>query len=126
MGTITSGVGLISGINTSALVPLLLGQPSQVLRQLADPAPYTAAQCPRYPGAAAACATVATAQDDSAIRLVTGADTGGTASSAGDPHEVAAVRAMVSAITGAPAESIPSAIDMIVGPLLRNTTTVIR
>lgn len=99
---------VISGINTSALVPLLLGQPSEVLHQLADPPTYSAAQT------------------DAAIRLQTGAHTGGTASSAGDPNEVAAVRAVVSAITGAPPASVPNAIDMIIGPLLRHTTTVIR
>jgi phospholipid/cholesterol/gamma-HCH transport system substrate-binding protein len=117
---------VISGINTSALVPLLLGQPSQVVQKLVDPPTYTAAQCPRYPGAAADSCNAAAAQNDAAIRLVTGANTGGTASSAGDPNEVAAVRAMVSAITGAPADSVPNAVDMIIGPLLHNTTTVIR
>lgn len=116
---------VISGIDTSALVPLLLGQKSEVVQKLVDPPTYTAAQCPRYPGAAATCSTAAP-QADSVVKLVTGANAGGTASSAGDPEKIAAVRATVSAITGMPSASVPNAIDMLIGPLLRNTTTVIR
>lgn len=119
---------VISGINTSGLVPLLLGQRSEVLQKLADPQTYGAAQCPRYPGVAGGGCTGTTAapRDDATVLLRTGQGSGGAASSSGDPGEVAAMRAVVSAITGAAPDSIPGAIDMIVGPLLRNTTTVIR
>ena len=87
---------VISGINTSALVPLLLGQKSQVVQADADPPTYTAAQCPQYPGAS------------------------------GGSCEIAAMRAVVSSITGAAPDSIPAATDVLVGPLIRNATTVIR
>jgi len=50
---------------------------------------------------------------------------GGTASSIGSPSEVRAVRAAASAITGVPESKIPGAVDLVLGPLLRGTPTVI-
>jgi phospholipid/cholesterol/gamma-HCH transport system substrate-binding protein len=118
---------VISGINTSGLVPLLLGQTSEVVQKLVDPPTYGPADCPRYPGAAGPnCLAAASTQSGAAVQLTTGQSIGGSASSIGEPHEVAAMRAVVSAITGAAPNEIPAAMDVIVGPLLRNTTTVIR
>jgi hypothetical protein len=50
---------------------------------------------------------------------------GGTASSIGSPREVRAVRGAASAITGVPEAQIPGAVDLVLGPMLRGTPTVI-
>jgi ABC-type transporter Mla subunit MlaD len=119
---------IISGINTSGLVPLLVGQKSEIVQKLVDPTPYGSAQCPRYPGASGPnCPAGAGAGvlNDSAVIVTTGADTGGNVSSIGEPHEVAAVRALISSITGIAPGNIPDAMDLLVAPLLKNATTVI-
>ncbi|MDT4938007.1 MAG: phospholipid/cholesterol/gamma-HCH transport system substrate-binding protein [Pseudonocardiales bacterium] len=109
---------LATGINASGLGPLLLGQPSKVLTGITDPPLYTAAQCPRYPGLAGpTCITAST--------LTTGTAFGGTVSSVGTPAELSAARTLVSSIGGRPVGSVPAAVDLIVGPLLRGAATVI-
>jgi len=104
---------LATGINAAALGPLLLGQKTQVLAGVTNPKLYTAAQCPRYPGM------------DGANCVTTGSAFGGSVSSIGDAREVAAVRTLVSSVGSMPAHGVPSAVDLIVGPLLRGSATVI-
>lgn len=116
--TLTSGPWenvnvLATGVNSAALGPLLLGQKTQVLAGVTDPRLYTAAQCPRYPGMSGPnCATTGTAF-------------GGSATSVGHSSEVAAVRSLLSAVSDLPPTSVPSAVDLVLGPLLRGAETVI-
>jgi phospholipid/cholesterol/gamma-HCH transport system substrate-binding protein len=118
---------IVSGINSAGLVPVLLGQQTQVVAKLVDPTTYTASQCPRYPGAngpnCPANAAALAPQDNSAVVLTAGAT--GNVSSIGQPQEVAAVRAILSSATGLPLAQVPAAMDLLLGPLLHGTTTVI-
>jgi phospholipid/cholesterol/gamma-HCH transport system substrate-binding protein len=115
---------IISGINSAGLVPVLLGQKTDVVDKLVDPPMYSAAQCPRYPGASGPnCASAAAPSSSSAVVL--SADATGNLSSVGQPTEVAAVRAILSAATGLPAAQVPESMDLLLGPMLRGTTTVV-
>ena len=117
---------IISGINSAGLVPVLLGQKTDVVDKLVDPTPYSAAQCPRYPGASGPnCPTGAAAAPASEAAVVLSAGATGNVSSIGQPGEVAAVRAILSAATGLPAARIPAAMDLLLGPALHGTTTVV-
>jgi phospholipid/cholesterol/gamma-HCH transport system substrate-binding protein len=125
---------IISGINSAGLVPVLLGQKTDVVDKLVDPPTYTAAQCPRYPGAngpncpggsSAGSGAGTTAAPSSASAVVLTAGATGNLSSIGQPDEVAAVRAILSAATGMPAAQVPGAMDLLLGPLLHGATTVI-
>jgi phospholipid/cholesterol/gamma-HCH transport system substrate-binding protein len=113
---------VISGINSAGLVPVLLGQKTEVVEKLVDPPTYTAAQCPRYPGAGPNCSTAA-ARTATTYAITTAA--GGNVGTAGSPQETAAVRAVASAITGIPPDQIPEATDLLIGSLLRNAATVV-
>lgn len=104
---------IITGANVSALVGVAAGRKGTLFSATSDPPEYTASDCPRYPGA------------DGPNCTTTGTAFGGTSSSVGSPREVAAVRGAASAITGLPASRIPPAVDLLLGPLLRGTATVI-
>ena len=116
--TLTSGPWenvnvLATGINTAALGPLILGQKTQVLAGVTDPRLYTAAQCPRYPGMSGPnCVTTGTAY-------------GGSVTSVGTAAEVNAVRTLVASVSELPVPAVPAAADLLVGPLLRGSATVI-
>ena len=115
---------IISGINSAGLVPVLLGQKTDVVDKLVDPTQYSAQQCPRYPGASGPnCPTGDSASSASAVVLSTSAT--GNVSSIGQPTEVAAVRAILSAATGMSAAQVPAAMDLLLGPMLHGTTTVV-
>jgi virulence factor Mce-like protein len=121
---------ILTGINLAALLNVAIGKKGEVFRSVSDPQEYTAADCPRYPGASSAGCTASTdtrPSDDSVSVLTSGdgSSYGGTASSIGSPREVRAVRGAASAITGVPASKIPGAVDLVLGPLLRGTPTVI-
>lgn len=104
---------IITGANISALVGVAAGRKGTLFKATSDPPEYTPADCPRYPGADGPnCATTGTAY-------------GGTVSSVGSTREIAAVRSAASAITGVPQQRIPQAADLLLGPLLRGTPTVI-
>jgi len=121
---------ILTGINLAALLNVAIGKKGKVFQSVSDPQEYTAANCPRYPGASSpSCAASGDARpSDASASVLTsgdGADYGGTASSIGSPREVSAVRGAASAITGVPASKIPGAVDLVLGPLLRGTPTVI-
>jgi len=121
---------ILTGINLAALFNVAIGKKGEVFRSVSDPQEYTAVNCPRYPGASSPSCTGASdtrPSDASASVLSSGnsAGYGGTASSIGSPSEVRAVRAAASAITGVPESKIPGAVDLVLGPLLRGTPTVI-
>jgi hypothetical protein len=114
---------VISGINSAGLVPVLLGQKTNVVQKLVDPPTYTNAQCPRYPGAGPNCSTAIAPATATTYAITTAA--GGNVGTAGSPQEIAAVRAVASAITGISADQIPEATDLLIGSLLRNAATVV-
>lgn len=121
---------ILTGVNLAALFNVAIGKKGEVFRSVSDPQGYTAADCPRYPGASSPSCTGATGtrpSDASAYLLTSGASGGygGTASSIGSPREVRAVRGAASAITGVPEAKIPGAVDLVLGPMLRGTPTVI-
>jgi hypothetical protein len=59
--------------------------------------------------------------------LTTGTGYGGGASSVGSAREQAAVRAAAATITGLPVSQLSDAtIDLLLGPLLRGSTTLVR
>jgi phospholipid/cholesterol/gamma-HCH transport system substrate-binding protein len=116
--TLTSGPWqnvnvLATGVNSAALGPLLLGQKTQVLSGVTDPRLYTADQCPRYPGM------------DGPNCTTTGTSFGGSVTSVGHSSEVAAMRTLVSSLTGVPPASVPNSDDLLIGPLLRGSETVV-
>ena len=116
---------ILTGANLAALFNVAVGGKGTVFSSVSDPPGYTAADCPSYPGAAGLnCAAAASAQSQGATVLDTGAAYGGTSSSIGSPREIAAVNAAATAITGQPS-SLPSVVDLLLGPLLRGTPTVV-
>lgn len=123
---------ILTGINLAALFDVAIGKQGTVFTSVSDPPEYSAAACPRYPGASGPnCAGSAPASAvgpsvHSADVLATGDGYGGTASSIGSPRELRAVRSAASAITGIPESQIPGVVDLLLGPLLRGATTVIR
>ena len=104
---------IITGANVSALVGVAAGRKGTLFAATSDPPEYTAADCPRYPGA------------DGPNCTTTGTAFGGASSSVGSPREIAAVRTATSAITGVPASRVPQVADLLLGPLLRGAPTVI-
>ncbi|MDQ2796452.1 MAG: MCE family protein, partial [Actinomycetota bacterium] len=76
-GRATANV-VITDANAASLVPVLLGQKTDVVDALADPPPYTAADCPRYPGASGPnCGGGASGQSAHAVLIGSGAGYGG-------------------------------------------------
>jgi virulence factor Mce-like protein len=117
---------LLTGPNIAELLSVVPGGTGHVFDGISDPPRYTAADCPRYPGADGPnCGSSAELDGSSARMLTTGTDYGGTASSIGSEQEVFTVRSAASKITGLPTAQIPAATDLILGPLLRGTPTVI-
>jgi hypothetical protein len=114
--------------NNAALGPLLVGQPSKVLAGITDPQLYTVAQCPRYDGASGPnCPTNAAAQQVLARAdvITTTGNYAGSVGPIGTPSEIAAVQQLLGAAAAQPPDAVPSAYDLILGPLLRGTATVI-
>ncbi|MDP9116591.1 MAG: MCE family protein [Actinomycetota bacterium] len=117
--------GVVTGVNAAALVPLLLGQTTHVIDRATDPRVYTTAQCPQYPGAQGRNCAGDSVQTNAAVMLTGGTNTSGRLGAVGSAGEIQAVEAVVSAMTAVPVDNVPAAIDLIMGPLLRGTTTVI-
>lgn len=91
----------VTGVNSAALVPLFLGQPSQVLDSTATPLPSETARV-------------------TADRHET------PASAVAGPQEVALVQSLVSSLSDVPANQVPEGATLLLGPLLRGLSTVIR
>jgi phospholipid/cholesterol/gamma-HCH transport system substrate-binding protein len=118
---------LLTGVNFAELFNAIVGGEGHVFDSVSDPPEYTAADCPRYAGADGPnCGSAAGPAGASARILTTGQDYGGTSSSIGSNQELFAVRSAASTIIGQPAASIPDVVDLLLGPLLRGTPTVIR
>lgn len=119
---------LFTGADFADLINVAAGQPGRVLQSIVDPPLYTAADCPRYDGASGPnCSSSVGTSSAHAQLLTTGAGYGGTSSSVGSAKEMRAVRAAASSITRLPESRIPdAATDLILGPLLRGSATVIR
>jgi virulence factor Mce-like protein len=118
---------LLTGANLADLLNVATGQKGEVFNSVVNPPEYTTADCPRYDGAAGPNCGTPTAQSRSVSQLLsTGTNYGGTSGSVGSGKEVAAVKAAASSITRLPVNHIPDAVDLLLGPLLRGTPTVIR
>jgi virulence factor Mce-like protein len=118
---------LATGVNTAALGPLLANQPTQVLAGITDPTLYTTAQCPRYEGASGPncpSGTTPPTTDSPALRAARAALEHASASADGT-QEITALRTLVAAAAHVPADSVPDAVDLVLGPLLRGSATVI-
>lgn len=96
---------LTTGVATSDLVPVLLGQPTNVTDAVANPREYTAADCPRYEGASGPNCTSTRAA----------VITSGRGPAANDRM----VRQLVSAMSGVPVSRVPGAVTVLLGPVLR-------
>lgn len=118
---------LLTGANLADLLNVTVGHKGNVFKSVVNPPEYTTADCPRYDGASGPdCGTAAGSSDSASQLLETGTNYGGTSGSLGGRKEVAAVKAAASTITGLPERRIPDAVDLLLGPLLRGTPTVIR
>jgi hypothetical protein len=118
---------LLTGVDFAALIPVGSGAKGTVFDAISNPRVYTNADCPRYNGAAGPnCGSGTSGQTADKRVLTTGSNYGGNSSSVGSPKEVRTVKAAASSITGIPAALIPDAADLLLGPLLRGTPTVIR
>lgn len=123
-GSSGQAVITLTGINWAQLGPLLLTGQGHMLDNLANPAPYTAADCPRYPGAAGPnCDSTAGPSDANARLLTTGSGWGGTVGSAGSAPEIATVNDAAQTLTGN-RNADPAVTDLLLGPVLRGTVTV--
>lgn len=117
----------LTGANISEILTLLdplSGQTGHMFDRNANPTPYTSSDCPRYDGASGPDCGGAGTSGDAARILVTGGNYGGTASSVGSPQEQATVAGAARMITGTQGD--PSITDLLLGPLLRGTVTVVR
>jgi phospholipid/cholesterol/gamma-HCH transport system substrate-binding protein len=119
---------LLTGADFTELINVAAGQPGKVFQSIVDPTLYTPADCPRYDGASGPnCGAGAGTNSARTQLLTTGSGYGGTSSSVGSAKEVQAVRAAASSITRLPESRLNDATtDLLLGPLLRGTATVIR
>jgi virulence factor Mce-like protein len=113
---------VLSGANIAALGPVAVGQKGELFKSISDPPRYTSADCPRYAGASGPnCGGGASVNDAAVVPLM-----GGTVSSVGSGQEVATVQAAASLLTHQTVDRFPGFIDLLLGPLLRGSATVIR
>jgi phospholipid/cholesterol/gamma-HCH transport system substrate-binding protein len=118
---------LLTSPNFAELFNALASGPGRVWDAVSDPPEYTAADCPRYAGMDGPNCGAAAGPDGANARMIsTGSGYGGTSSSVGSQQEVFTVRSAASTITGLPMADIPAATDLLLGPLLRGTATVLR
>lgn len=110
----------VAGINIAGILQTYLGKPSVVLASSADPPLYTAADCPRYPGAAGPNCAVAQvgAVSTSASRQTPGSSVGGAQAT-----EVATL--LASKITGLKPGQITPGIGALLAPLLMGGTVIL-
>lgn len=88
---------------------------------LLNPATYTSANCPRYPGANGPnCPSGAAAQP----AVTEDADSGGLVGPVGSAAEQREVRELVGHFLGVPPGDVPPVSDLLVGPVLRGTALV--
>jgi len=124
---------LLTGADLADLVPVAAGQQGKVFDSIVNPPLYTTADCPRYPGqngpncGGTGAGSAANRSGNAAGYdvLTSGTNYAGD-SAVGSPDELAVVASAAQTITGLPASKL-SAItaDLMLGPLLRGTTTVI-
>ncbi|HEV7207011.1 MAG TPA: MCE family protein [Jatrophihabitans sp.] len=129
--TLTSGSlkvnVLLTGADFAQLLPVAAGQKGTVFQAIVDPPLYTPADCPRYAGAIGPnCSGAGT--NAAAERLLTsGLGYGGTSGAVGSAQEVRTIRAAAASITHLPAGQLHDATtDLLLGPLLRGSVTVVR
>ena len=110
---------LVPGVNGPALIAASLGGPTgkpsadQAFAPDLNPAPYTAADCPRYPGAAGAnCPAAAQATSASA-------GAGGSVGPVGSAAEITTIQRLLGKLGGVAPNQVPPISDLLVGPLLR-------
>jgi hypothetical protein len=116
---------ILTGPDVTELLNIATGKPGHAFDQIDDPPLYTAADCPRYQGMSGPnCGASAAAASASAIR-VRGNEVGATGS-AGSAEELAAVRSVAAQVTHLPPSQIPDLADLLLGPLLRGSVTVIQ
>jgi phospholipid/cholesterol/gamma-HCH transport system substrate-binding protein len=119
---------LLTGADFTELFPAAAGRKGNVFHAIVNPPEYTAADCPRYDGASGPnCGSSSAGRANSLRVLFTGDNYGGTSSSIGSSAESKAVTAAASAITGTPEDQLsPGLLDLLLGPLLRGTPTLIQ
>jgi phospholipid/cholesterol/gamma-HCH transport system substrate-binding protein len=119
---------LLTGADFTELINVAAGQQGKVFQTIVNPPLYTSADCPRYDGASGPnCGAGAGANSAHTQLLTTGDEYGGTSSSVGSAKEARAVRAAASSLTKVPESHLHDATtDLLLGPLLRGSATVIR
>lgn len=118
---------LLTGADFAQLLPVAAGQKGTVFQTIVDPPLYTAADCPHYAGASGPnCGGAGT--NAAAERLLTsGTGYGGTSGAVGSPQETRAVRAAAASITRLSGGQLHDATaDLLLGPLLRGSVTVLK
>lgn len=119
---------VIKNLNLGAALTASLGGPTgkpaadQAFAAILDPAIYTAANCPRYPGANGPnCAAGAAAQP----AVTRSSIDGGLVGPVGSPAELHVVQVAIARLLGVPPASVPDTVtDLLAGPVLRGTTVV--
>jgi virulence factor Mce-like protein len=120
---------LLTGADFTQLTNTAAGGKGNVFHAIVNPPEYTPADCPRYDGADGAnCPTGRAAAAAQHVRVMTtGTNYGGTSSSVGSTREISAVSAAASTITRMPqANLVPAVVDLLLGPLLRGTPTILQ
>lgn len=114
---------LLTGADFTRLVNVAAGAQGSVFHSIVNPTEYTLADCPRYDGASGPNCPAG----QSAQVLTTGTNYGGTSSSVGSAQEIRTLQAAAATITGLPASKLSgSVVDLLLGPLLRGTPTILR
>lgn len=118
---------LLTGADFAQLLPVAAGQKGTVFQTIVDPPLYPAADCPHYAGASGPNCGGAGTNSAGERLLSSGTGFGGTSGSVGSAQEVRTVRAAAASITQLPAGQLHDATtDLLLGPLLRGSATVIR
>jgi hypothetical protein len=119
---------LLTGADFTQLVNVAAGQQGNVFHAIVNPPEYTTADCPRYGGTPGPNCGGGGGTDSAGARLLTsGTNFGGTSSSIGSSKEQQVIRSAASTITRIPAADLSDATtDLLLGPVLRGTPTVIR
>lgn len=121
---------LLTGADFTELAPLIPGgQQGKVFQSIVDPPQYTSANCPSYGSGARGpnCGSGAGTNSVHADVLTTGYAFGGSSSSIGSAREIHAVRAVAHSLTNVPESRLSAAAtDLLLGPMLRGSATVIK
>jgi phospholipid/cholesterol/gamma-HCH transport system substrate-binding protein len=124
-GSSARGTLTLTGANLAQLIPMLTNGTGHIFDASDNPPLYTSANCPRYGSMAGSNCSGAAGASASAQLLTSGSGFGGGVSSIGSASEQSTVTSAGQLISG-DSNLNPTVADLLLGPLLRGSVTVLR